>query len=262
MKVKIHDTHRLGWVPDFPDVRDLFYQRTMGVQYPVSIDLRSKFPVPSYDQGQLGSCTANAIAGAIQYVEHQETGSDAPDASDTPSRLFIYYEERAIEHTVSSDSGAMIRDGFKVLNKYGYISEATWPYDISTFSRKPTSAFTKEAKKYKTAGYLRLNVLPGDMSAMKDCLVAGFPFVFGFTVYSSFENVGSDGVMPMPNFSSESVLGGHAVLAMGYDENRRVVIVRNSWSDGWGDKGYFYMPYDYITNPQLCDDFWTLRTEK
>jgi C1A family cysteine protease len=175
----------------------------------------------------------------------------------TPSRLFIYYNERVIEGTVASDSGAMIRDGIKTVAKQGACPETTWPYLIQKFATKPTHASYVQAAKHKVSLYQRLTPIA---SQLKGCLASGFPFVFGFTVYESFESpaVAKTGKVPMPG-PTESVLGGHAVMAVGYDESKQVFIVRNSWGPGWGIKGYFTMPYAYLTNPHLADDFWTIR---
>jgi C1A family cysteine protease len=245
---------RFGWVPDLPDARDHLYSAPMmGLTSPPPVvDLRKKFPTP-YDQGQLGSCTGNAIAGAIQFERRKQAFK--PDF--IPSRLFIYYNERVIEGTTGSDNGAQIRDGIKSVAKQGVCPESIWPYNISKFANKPPAAAYTEASKHKATSYSRL-VQTADQ--LKGCLASGFPFVFGFTVYESFESsaVAKSGVVPMPS-ASEKVLGGHAVLAVGYDESKQRFLVRNSWGKGWGQKGYFTMPYAYLTNTSLSDDFWTIR---
>jgi C1A family cysteine protease len=172
------------------------------------------------------------------------------------SRLFIYYNERALEGTIQSDSGAMIRDGIKTLAKQGVCSEKTWPYVISRFSVKPPAACYKEAANRQITSYLRITTL----DEMRTCLADGFPFVFGFTVYESFETqqVERTGIMPMPK-PKERVLGGHAVLAVGYDDKKKQFVVRNSWGTDWGLKGYFMMPYAYLADRNLSDDLWTIR---
>jgi C1A family cysteine protease len=173
------------------------------------------------------------------------------------SRLFIYYNERVIEHSVDSDSGAMIRDGIKSLKKQGVCSEKSWPYVISKFTVKPNVACYKEALNHQITSYHRITTLDD----MRQCLAEGFPFVFGFTVYESFESqtVAKNGIVNMPK-SNEKVLGGHAVLAVGYNEKDKRFIVRNSWGTSWGIKGYFTMPYDYLSDRNLSDDFWTIRS--
>jgi C1A family cysteine protease len=247
-------TKRFGWLRDLPDHRDHLYSAPQAAlaAMPPKVDLRSKCP-PVYDQGDLGSCTGNGIAGALQF-ERMKQGLK-PDF--VPSRLFIYYNERVIEHTVASDSGAMIRDGIKSVSKQGDCPETSWPYDPAKFADKPGAACYKEALKYKTVQYQRL---VQTLNQMKGCLADGFPFVFGFVVYDSFESpaVQKSGNVPMPAFS-ESVLGGHCVVAVGYDDAAQHFIFRNSYGAGWGMKGYGTMPYAYLTDTQLASDFWTIR---
>jgi C1A family cysteine protease len=219
---------------------------------PPSVDLRSACP-PIVDQGELGSCTANAIAGALEFDQMKQKLVDV----FPPSRLFIYYNERVIEGTVNEDSGAMIRDGIKTVSKEGAPHEPLWPYDISKFKVKPSAAAYKDGAKHPAILYQRLNQT---VDQLKGCLASGFPFVFGFSVYESFETqvVAKTGKVPMPK-PKEKQLGGHAVLAVGYDDAQRRFIVRNSWGVGWGLKGYFTIPYDYLTNANLADDFWTIK---
>ena len=243
---------KYGWVPDVPDQRDFAYKSVYGVKrkLPVSVDLR---PICSKveDQGNLGSCTANALVGAVEVL----TNKDKKPFHDM-SRLFVYYNERVIENSVGQDAGAMIRDGIKTLNKQGVCTEAIWPYIIPQFTKKPNVKCYAEALNYQIIEYARLST----MADMLSCLAAGFPFVFGFTVYESFESstVAKTGVVPMPKLF-ERVLGGHAVLAVGYNAKGQF-IVRNSWGVGWGDKGYFYMPFAYLTNRNLSDDLWVVKT--
>jgi C1A family cysteine protease len=215
-------------------------------------DLRSKCP-PVYDQGQLGSCTANAIAGAIQFNRRKQKLK--PDF--VPSRLFIYYNERVMEHSVQSDNGAQIRDGIKSVAKQGDCPETDWPYDPSKFATKPSATAYKDALKYQALQYQRV---PQVLNQLKGCLASGYPFVFGFSVYDAFESdvVAKTGVLTMPG-PKEKLLGGHAVLAVGYDDTKQVFIVRNSWGSSWGIKGYFTMPYAYLTDSNLADDIWTIR---
>lgn len=241
--------HRFGWVPDLPDQRDFLYAAPSRYQQhlPPSVDLSHKCP-PIYDQGQLGSCTANAIAAAIEFEQRKKF---------VPSRLFIYYNERAMEGTIKSDAGAQIRDGIKSVATLGAPPEKDWPYQIAKFEEKPPAPAFKDAKKDLVTLYQRLIQ---DLNTMKGCLASGYPFVFGFTVYDSFEGaqVAKTGVVSMPA-SDEKVVGGHAVMAVGYDDKSREFLVRNSWGADWGLKGYFKMPYAYLTAPKLAIDFWTIR---
>jgi C1A family cysteine protease len=246
--------HGLGWVPDIPDQRDHLYAAPVEnlAALPPSADLRAQCP-PVYDQGQLGSCTANAIGAAIQFEQMKQ---NLPNPFQ-PSRLFIYYNERMLEHTVESDSGAQIRDGIKSVNKQGACPEDEWPYDITKFTDKPSDQCYQDATSHRAVSYQRV---VQSLNQMKGCLASGYPFVYGFTVYESFESpaVAQSGHAPMPG-GNEQVLGGHAVLAVGYDDSNTWFIVRNSWGTGWGMQGYFTLPYAYLIDPNLATDFWTIR---
>jgi len=246
---------RFGWIPDLPDQRDHIYaapfERTDVL--PTSVDLRPNCP-PVYDQGQLGSCTANAIAAAFQFDEMKENLS--PDFM--PSRLFIYYNERVIEGDVSADNGAQIRDGMKTLATQGVCSEDMWPYDPTQFATQPPANCYQVALQNEATSYQRI---VQDIGQLKGCLASGYPFVFGFTVYESFQSqaVAQSGHAPMPG-PDEQVLGGHAVLAVGYDDSQQWFIIRNSWGTTWGMQGYFTLPYDYLLQRNLSSDFWTVRS--
>ena len=245
-----------GWKPDLPDNRDLAFKpkaKTLKA-LPKKVDLKNACP-PVYNQGQLGSCTANAIAAAMQFeLNKQKKGYDF-----MPSRLFIYYNERLIEGTLSIDNGAEIRNGIKTVNKQGACSETIWKYDDGKvfFKKLPTPTCYKQALDHQVLSYHRIDK---DLNQMKACLAEGFPFVFGFTVYEAFESdaVGRTGVLNMPD-PKEKCLGGHAVLCVGYDDASKRFIVRNSWDTDWGNKGYFTMPYEYLTDKNLAEDFWTVR---
>jgi C1A family cysteine protease len=246
--------HTYGWRPDRPDQRDFLYgtiRKPLVEKLPFSVDLR-KFCSKVEDQGQLGSCTSQSLVGALEFIEIKDK---VPNYRDL-SRLFVYYEERIIENTVSSDSGAELRDGIKALNKKGVCGESLWPYVVGKFRNKPTQNCYTDAKKHVITSYYRLNTL----DEMRVCLASGFPFVFGFSVYSSFESdeVAKTGIVPMPD-KNEELLGGHAVMSVGYNDNTQKFIVRNSWGENWGDHGYCYMPYKYLENRNLSDDFWCIK---
>lgn len=247
-----------GWVPDLPDKRDHKFQvskPTILLNLPSKVDLTDKCP-SVYDQGALGSCTANAIAGAIEFDIKKQKLDDF-----MPSRLFIYYNERDIEGTTLSDSGAMIRDGIKSVNKQGVCHEDMWPYDISQFTDKPPSNCYDEALDNIVLSYQRME---RDIHQMRGCLAEGYPFVIGFTVYSYFESpeMAQNGILNIPDPDEEQVLGGHAVLVVGYNDETKRFKVRNSWSDKWGQNGYFEMPYEYLLDENLSDDFWCIKVVK
>jgi C1A family cysteine protease len=243
-----------GWVPDLPDHRDRIYQAPLAMlgPLPAKVDLRDQCP-PVYNQGGLGSCTANAIAGALEFDQMKQRQADV----FVPSRLFIYYNERVMEGNVDEDSGAMLRDGIKSVAKQGAPHERVWPYVISKFRRKPSAAAYKDARLHNAILYQRLHQ---DIQQLRGCLASGFPFTFGFSVYTSFESdaVARTGRVPMPA-PKEKQLGGHAVLAVGYDHAKEHLIVRNSWGADWGMNGYFTMPYAYLLDENLSDDFWTIK---
>lgn len=248
---------KYGWAPDMPDYRDHVYSAPLPtlLKLPPKKDLRAGCP-PVYDQGQLGSCTANAIAGAIQF-EQKKQGVKV----FMPSRLFVYYNERDMEGTVNSDAGAQIRDGVKSVSNLGVCSETEWPYDINKFADKPGPSCYKDAAKTLAVGYQRLD--SSNLTQLKGCIADGFPFVYGFTVYDAFESqqVAQSGVLNLPG-PKEKVVGGHAVVAVGYDDTTQRFTVRNSWGKNWGLKGYFTVPYAYLTDANLADDFWTIRILK
>lgn len=244
---------RYGWIPDLPDRRDVRYSAPVShlTAAPPSTDLRSSCP-PVYDQGDLGSCTANAIAGAFEFDLILENLNDF-----VPSRLFIYYNERVIENTFNTDSGAALRDGIKTISQQGVCPEALYPYVVANFADTPPAGDYTEALNNKALQYMSV---AQDLDQMRGCLASGFPFVYGFSVYSSFESpaVATTGVVPMPG-PDESIIGGHAVVAVGYDDSAQTFLVRNSWGSDWGMAGYFTMPYAYLTDPNLASDFWTIR---
>lgn len=245
--------HVYGAIPTPRPVYDKVWRRADDQgNLPPSVDLTSQMPAV-YDQGQLGSCTANALSAAFEFDLMRQGLTDY-----MPSRLFVYYNERSIEGTVSTDSGAQIADGVKTLASDGVCAESEWPYDIAKFTDRPPAKAYADAKAVRVLTY---HTVDQSEVAIKAALAAGFPVVIGFTVYDSFESgeVEKTGVVPMPG-PDESQLGGHAVVVVGYDDESRRFRVRNSWGSGWGQSGYFTMPYAYLTDPDLASDFWTLAT--
>ena len=245
-------TKKYGWKPDLPDCRDYYHSYSEHDFHTDvgSVDMREKMP-PIYNLGELGSCTANAIAAAYQYLT-LEDGKDV-----YPSRLFIYWNERSVENSTGSDSGACIRDGMKCVHQIGACEEEKWPYDISKFIDTPPQTCFDNAALHKSHAYRRIHF---DIMRLRTYLNDGYPIIFGFTVYESFESdeVAKTGLMTMPS-EGEKVLGGHAVLMVGFDDKSKHFIVRNSWGEEWGDKGYFYMPYDFVDETNCCD-FWIMET--
>lgn len=214
---------------------------------PTSVDLRNKFG-PVYDQGTLSSCTANALMGVFHY--------DDPDSHFYGSRLFLYYNERKADGDLSDDAGSTISQGVNVLHKYGVCSEISWPYDVKKFNSLPPSLTYKEALLHKAIIYEHIEQ---NTPSIKGCLASGFPIALGIQLYESFEstNVAKNGIVPIP-LPSERCLGGHAVVCCGYDDTKKWWIMRNSWGSSWGDRGYFYLPYTYLTDDNLCSDLWKI----
>jgi len=244
-------TRKYGWRPDLPDHRDYICDLKVKKSAPKTLDLRKSGNLPEvYDQGQTSSCTGNAIAAAIQYGLKCQ-GKDP----FIPSRLFIYYNERLIEGTVNDpDAGAMIRDGIKSVANQGVPPETYWPFDINRVIEKPDLKAYNQAQRSIIKQYSRV---PVKLSNIQNVLVHNIPIVFGMTLYNSFmeDRVASTGVVPMPT-STDTVVGGHAMLIVGFDDKN--FIVRNSWGEGWGENGYCYIPQEYITNENLADDFWAI----
>ena len=241
-----------GWIPDLPDQRDFSYkQLALGLPaIPKRIDLR-KLCSPVENQGNLGSCTAQALVGNLEFLKLKSLKKLIDFSS-----IFLYYNERVINHSTDTDSGASLRDGIKTLKKLGDCIEELWPYNLEQFTSKPPLSAYKNAKNYQIISYYRLHTL----EEMKQTLSSGWPFVFGFAVYESFESKKTvkTGIVSMPK-KDERLLGGHAVLAAGYDDDNKWFIVRNSWGNKCGDQGYFYLPYKYFSSPVLASDFWTIR---
>lgn len=242
---------------DKHDPRDHHYGMYKAIAHaselPTSVDLRDKAAtIPFFDQGQLGSCTANAICFLKEYNDHIGNTQEEGEFFYL-SRLFLYWHERSYEGTTTQDSGAFIRDGFKTLSKIGVCGESFFPYDISTFTNTPSTDAEENAKLHTISQYYRLI---GPTMIKQSLANDGLPVVIGIDVYESFESaeVARTGIVPMPDTSKEQLLGGHAVCVVGYREDG-YFIVRNSWGEGWGDKGYFYLPEEFFDH--YVSDCWT-----
>jgi C1A family cysteine protease len=238
----------LGYIPDLMDFRDykLSAIEPPKATLPAKVDLRP-LGIPVYDQGNLGSCTANASGVMFRYIDKQDGGNE------NPSRLYIYYESRKMEGWQAQDSGAYLRDTLKVLASEGAAPEEDWPYDISKFALVPPQKAYNDAKAHLALVYASVDQ---NLNAMQSCLASGFPLILGFSLFTNFYSIGSDGLMRMPSGNLE---GGHAVTLVGYLSDSKRFIALNSWGTQWGDGGFFYPPFDYFTNPDLADDLWTIR---
>jgi len=259
----------LNWTPSLPDHRDFKYSMVehghAQAVYPSKVDLRPLMS-PIMDQGDLGSCTGHAGAAAVEFLELQEIRMNLPvgkapqeyvaEQFAPVSRLFIYYNERVIDGTTDQDAGANMRDACTVALKTGIPRESLWQYEDSLALVKPNAAAYAEAKNHKITAYYAIKTLQD----MKRCLAHGFPFIFGISIYDSFmtDAVAASGIVPIPN-ANENLLGGHALTCVGYDDTKMMFIGRNSWGKGWGQSGYFEIPYGYLTNPDLASDMFTLR---
>jgi len=244
--------HRYGWKPSLPDARDHIADASALVVLD-EVDPRADLP-GVFDQGQLGSCTANAVAAAVEY-DAKLNGADPGFLS----RLWIYYYERKLEGApADQDTGAYGRDGFKVCQKLGVPLEADWPYDVSKFADEPPASLDKEAGQHRISNY---RAVPRNVDTMKAVLSNRQTIAFGFSVYESFESqqVAQTGIVPLPS-RNEKQLGGHEVLLVGYLKNEpNYGLVRNSWGTSWGLQGYFLMPWAYLIDANLASDFRTIR---
>jgi len=255
-----------GWLPDVPDYRD-YTVETKEVKEmfkagppkatgnPSAVDLR-QYCSPIEDQGNLGSCTAQAVVGLVEYFEGRALGKYL-DAS----RRFLYKVTRKLYH-FQGDTGAYVRGTLKALRIFGVCPEEYWPYDISKYDEEPPAFCYAFAQAYQAVKYYR--VWDSDPAKLLDQLKAslanGLPFAFGFSVYSSIwdPTVQKTGDIPFPK-QGDKLDGGHAVMAVGYNDGPGRFLIRNSWGTGWGKAGYGTLPYDYVTKG-IADDFWVLAT--
>lgn len=244
-------TKRLGWKRDREDHRDFRFMAS-AEQPPAflpEVDLRRYAP-PIQDQGDLGSCVAHAITSALRWHVIRSGGRDYP-----LSRLALYYCGRYIEKTTEEDSGLEIRDGIKAAKDYGVPREDQWPYDVSKFKLPPPKKALDEGCLWSGLTYERVKT---KAAWIKAALSSGFPVVFGVTLYESFENVKSDGLVKFPDPEKEAELGGHCMLLVGYKDGR--FIVKNSWGASWGDAGYCYVPENYVSSVALgAGDYWVIK---
>jgi len=260
-----------GWVPDVPDIRDM--QFSLGdmpmtaTPWPPKADLTPVMAtqkLPRWDQSTLGCCVWNASAGVYEFTYRKLN----PGKSYMLSRLFGYYNTRVIENTVKSDTGCQIRNAFKVMNKTGICHESLWAYDIKKFAVKPSAASYNEAKKnmltnMTKTGKVFYACLPQSDFFIEGSLNRGYPIVYGIAVYESFMSaaVAKTGIVPMP-LKGEKMIGGHATFLCGYDRTntgKKFFVGCNSWGNKWGNNGLYYIPYEYVLNPNMACDFWTIQ---
>ena len=250
--------HLKGWKRDVKDHRDFKYRTLFTLpraQLPESVDLRSLCS-PVEQQGGVGSCTANAVVGAMEYLKRDTLNRKVlcMKVGRDLSRLFVYWNTRALEGTTEVDCGASIRNSIKSLASYGACYEKTWPYNEGSWAKKPTEDCYKEGEKYKVVSYYRVE----NMDEALNALALKLPVAFGAVLYESFHEAEKTAVVDIPT-EGETVIGGHAMLIVGYNQKKEEFIVRNSWGPGWGDGGYCYMPWAYCLFGERVDDFWVVK---
>ena len=269
----------MGWLPDYPDFRDYTEEHEdvsniltptglikAAKSLPAAVDLR-QWCSPIEDQGSIGSCTAHAGVGIVEYYEKKAFGKYI-DAS----RLFLYKVTRNLSHW-TGDTGAFLRTTMGALVLFGAPPEEYWQYKIADFDKEPTAFCYAFAQSYQAIKYYRHDP-PGTakdvlLNRIKKYLAAGHPSIFGFTVYSSLGHADNSGKIPYP-CKGEKIEGGHAIIAIGYDDKIKIknsgscgkettgaLLIRNSWGTGWGDAGYGWLPYEYVLKG-LAEDFWSM----
>lgn len=261
-------TPKFGWKKERPDFRDFHFGATHQakelIDPPAVYDAREKFPdICNRIKTQVNQdCVFNAVALSIELLQIElfEQMKSNPFqfglSVEAISRRFLYYNGREIDGTQMQDEGSYLRTGILTIRKTGMCRESVWPYMPDNLNIMPPIAAYKEAESHKVLTGFRVNHL--DIEEIKKSVCLGFPVVFGATLYDSFMDIGSNGVVKMPS-QLEGIQGGHAMTIVGYNDDIQMAVVANSWGKGCGDHGFLYMPYEYITGRYLCSDFWSLR---
>lgn len=243
--------HQFGGKRDVEDRRDHPYDAGTRHELPPHVDLRKSCGAV-YDQLHVCSCSANALASLLVFVGNVEKRPIA-----APSRLFLYYNARKLEGTLPKDGGATIRSGLKVAAKLGACSEELWPYELANVAHEPSPHCYEDAKQTRALKYLRI---AQNLDHLRACLAEGYAFIFGMQAYEqSFVQAQHTGTLPMPG-AGETLMGGHAVLAVGYDDRSKSITALNSLGSSWGKNGYFSIPYTFVADADLAYDFWTIRS--
>lgn len=243
----------LGFKRDLPDIRDFFFESPNIIRkkktFPTNVDYRNHPDMPPvYDQGAIGSCVAQSVGAICDFKQGR-------DAEFHPSTLFLYYVTRFLEGTVDVDSGSTIRNGIKASNEFGVSREETWPYIEKKFKTPPSTAAFDEALGFQAIEYKRVKQRLDDI---RECLYLGNLIAFGICVYDGLYSITKENpVLEIPN-PSQPLLGGHAVVIVGYDDKKELFLIRNSWGEQWGEEGYFYIPYSFVLDARLSMDFWTI----
>lgn len=247
------EERKWGYFPDVPSHQDYLYSATPDPR-PLVVDLSPQFKNEVEDQKTLGSCVANSCVSALEYLIAKKNANNPNYKYPELSRLFAYYYARKASGLETVDRGSFIRDCVDQLRKVGVCEESVWPYFLSSVNTPPDEFAIDDAKANKVGNAYRVESLDDKL----DCLAQGYPFAFGFMVFEdSINQAGRTGTISLPSGSRG---GGHAVLAVGYDMNKQMFLIRNSWGKNWGINGYFWMPFEYLRNPSLSSDYWTIRT--